>query len=143
MIGEGLAILQEIEAPHREKIETAWAATRPCPSDPMAAVRWGVAQALDRALAREGPSWLAHRARIQDARRNLFRGSSWAESIHSRIRVDQQVVRHLGHEFLALLALAHNATPFRGDKRRGKSPLEIPGIALPSKSWIDCVPPTE
>lgn len=179
MISEGLAILQDIEAPHRKKIanafnsdrmltfkavievqiecaedrpsclsmeeliETAWTATRPCPSDPMAAVRWGVAQALDRALARECPSWLAHRARIQDALQNLFRGSSWAESINSRIRVDQQVVRHLGNKFLALLALAHNATPFRGGKRRGNSPLEILGIALPAESWIDCVLPTE
>ncbi len=126
-----------------ELIETAWAATRACPSDPMAAVGWGIAQALDRALARECPSWLGHRARIQDSLKNLFRGSSWAESINSRIRVDQQVLKHLGNKFLALLALAHNATPFRGGKRRGKSPLEILGIALPSESWIDCVLTTE
>ncbi len=179
MIREGLAILQEVEAPHRRKIahgfepdriltfkaiieapiecdqdlpsylstedliEVALAAKRPCPTEPLAAVRWGVLQALDRALARECPSWTEHRARTQDAVENLFRGSSWAESINSRIRVDQQVLKHLGNEFLALLALAHNATPFRGGKRRGKSPLEILGIALPAATWMDCELPTE
>ncbi len=179
MIGEGLAILREVEAPHRKRvarafdpdriltfkaiieapidceedlpsclsvedfIDVAMMAKRPCPTESLAAVRWGILRTLDAALEREHPAWPQHRARIQDAVENLFRGSSWAESINSRIRVDQQVLKHLGNKFLALLALAHNATPFRGGKRRGKSPLQILEIPLPAESWIDCVLPTE
>lgn len=179
MIREGIAILRDVEAPHRKRVANAFnpdriltfkaiieapvdfdgslpsclsvedyigvaiAAKRPSPAEPLAAVRWGILRALDGALARECPTWTRHRVRIQDAVENLFRGSSWAESINSRIRVDQQVLKHLGNKFLALLALAHNATPFRGGKRRGRSPLEILGISLPAPTWLDCVLPTE
>lgn len=121
-------------------IEVAQATTGPCPSEPLAALRWTLLQTLDRRLAAQCPTWPLQRQRILDELVLPFRSSSWVESVNSRLRVDQQVLKHL-HGVLALWALWHNATPFRGGKRQGKSPLEILGIPMPSGTWLDWVDP--
>ena len=120
-----------------ELIQVAVEAMRPCPSEPMAAIAWELAQLLDQKLTSECPSWPEHRARIQEEIEQPFRSSSWAECVNRRLRVAQQVLKHLVSNLLALMALAHNATPFTGGKRRGKTPLQILGIETPPGSWRD------
>jgi len=115
--------------------------TRPRPTDPEAELAWMLARLLDQRLTVACPTWPGHRARIQDDIEHLFRSSSWSEAINSRIRVAQHVLEHLGGNFLALLALVHNATPFRGGKRKGKTPLSILGIETPQGTWLDWVRP--
>lgn len=51
----------------------------------------------------------------------------------------QHVRMHLSGKFLALLALVHNAAPFRGGKRRRKTPLSILGTSTPPGTWMDWV----
>jgi len=120
-----------------ELIQVAAVAIRPCPPEPKTAIAWNLARVMDQKLTTECPSWPGHRARIQEEIGQPFRSSSWAECINSRLRVAQQVLKHLGPNLLALLALAHNATPFTGGKRRGKTPLQILGIGTPPGSWRD------
>lgn len=124
-----------------ELIDIAVDAARPRPTDPEAEMAWMLARLLDRRLAEAHPTWPEHRARIQDEVEHLFRSSSWSEAINSRIRVAQQVLKHLGGGYLSLLALVHNTTPFRGGKRRGKTPFEILGIQVPPGDWKDWVRP--
>lgn len=121
-----------------EMIEVVAATMAPCPSEPLAAVHWGILQTLDRNLAKEFPSWPAHRAIIIDTLELPFRSSSWVESINSRLRVDQQVLKKM-RGILPLWTLAHNASPFRWGKRKGKSPFEILGMPVPPGSWLDWV----
>lgn len=114
---------------------------RPRPAEPIAELPWMLSRVVEQKIAADFSSWPQERERIQDRLEHLFRGSSWSESFNSIVRVAQQVKKHLGENFLWLLALAHNATPFRGGKRRGKSPLEILGITTPPGTWLDWVRP--
>lgn len=122
-------------------IEIAMSSTRSRPTDPHGETAWLLSRLLDERLQATCPTWSEHRHRIQDEIEHLFRSSSWSEAINSRVRVAQQVLKHLGDDFLALLALAHNATPFRGGKRKGKTPFELLGIKMPPGTWIDWVRP--
>jgi hypothetical protein len=124
-----------------ELIDLVVALTRPQPTEPKAEIDRCLAVLLDQKLAAAYPTWPDHRARIQDEVQHIFRSSSYSEAINSRLRVAQHVRKHLSGKFLALLALVHNATPFRGGKRRGRTPLSILEIATPPGSWMDWVRP--
>lgn len=124
-----------------ELIDLAVVLTRPQPTEPMAQFDRSLALLLDQKLSADYPTWPDHRARIQDETQHIFRSSSYSEAINSRLRVAQHVRKHLSGKFLALLALVHNATPFRGGKRRGKTPLSILGVQTPPGSWMDWVRP--
>lgn len=121
---------------HRRPGGALWAGQ---PSELRAAIAWDLAQVLDQKLTTDCPSWPEHRARIQEEIGQPFRSSSWVECFNSRLRVAQQVLKHLGPNLLALLMLSHNATPFTAGKRRGQTPLEILGFEAPPGSWRDWV----
>ena len=58
--------------------------------------------------------------------------------MNGRIRVAQVVKKHFGEDFVYLLAIHHNMTPFgRGSVRVGKSPAELMGLDLPTNDWIE------
>ena len=66
------------------------------------------------------------------------RASSSVECVNARIRVAQVVKKHLGEDFVYLLALHHNMSPFgRGSVRVGKSPAELMDLDLPTNDWIE------
>ncbi len=65
------------------------------------------------------------------------RASSLVESFNSQIRIYQQVKKGLHKNFLYLVALKWNLTPFEGGKRKGKSPCQIMGVPLKSDHWLD------
>jgi hypothetical protein len=66
------------------------------------------------------------------------RASSSVECVNARIRVAQVVKKHFGEDFVYLLAVHHNMTPFgRGSVRVGKSPAELLALELPTNDWIE------
>ena len=67
----------------------------------------------------------------------MYRASSLVESYNSQIRIGQQVKKGVSEKHLWLSALKWNVTPFEGGKRKGKSPLELLGIEIESKDWLD------
>jgi hypothetical protein len=67
-----------------------------------------------------------------------FRSSSYVECVNGRIRLIQITRKRFTEDFLYLVAVHHNMTPFgRGSVRKGHSPAELAGLRLPSNDWIE------
>ena len=67
-----------------------------------------------------------------------IRSSSYVECVNGRIRTVQVSRKRLSEDFLYLLALRHNMTPFgRGSVRAGRTAAELAGIDLPTTDWIE------
>jgi transposase len=75
-------------------------------------------------------------SQVSNALYAACRASSLVESFNSQVRVFQQVKKGLHKNFLYLVALKWNMTPFEEGKRKGKSPCELLGVPL-SSNWID------
>ena len=86
------------------------------------------------------PDWGAVelQQRVLECVDQAVRASSSVECVNGRIRVAQVVKKHFGEDFVYLLAMHHNMTPFgRGSVRAGKSPAELMGLDLPTNDWIE------
>ena len=68
---------------------------------------------------------------------NVFRASSLVEALNSHIRLCQQVKKDFGDDFLALVSLHWNMSPFEEGKRKGLSPFQILGIQGKNEKWLD------
>jgi hypothetical protein len=77
------------------------------------------------------------RREVCDALNAACRASSLVESFNSRIRIYQQVKKGLHKNFLYLVALKWNLTPFDGGRRKGKSPCQMMGVTLKSNNWLE------
>ncbi len=67
-----------------------------------------------------------------------IRSSSYVECVNGRIRLLQVSRKRVSEDFLYLVAVHHNMTPFgRGSVRKGHSPAELAGVKLPSNDWIE------
>ena len=78
-------------------------------------------------------------AAVTTALDQTFRASSLVEAFNSHVRVCQQVKKNFGQDFLALLMLHWNMTPFEQGKRKGTSPFQILGLQGPHETWLDCL----
>jgi hypothetical protein len=74
---------------------------------------------------------------VNNALDRVFRSSSLVESFNSHIRLFQQVKKGFHKDFLALVALKWNMTPFEQGKRANKSPFQILGIQSENDHWLD------
>ena len=74
---------------------------------------------------------------VSDILNTAFRASSLVESFNSQIRICQQVKKGLHKDFLYLVALNWNMTPFEEGKRKSKSPCQILGVPLTHTNWLD------
>lgn len=67
-----------------------------------------------------------------------IRSSSYVECVNGRMRSVQVTRKRVSENFLYLVAVHHNMTPFgRGSVRKGHSPAELAGVVLPSNDWIE------
>jgi hypothetical protein len=72
-----------------------------------------------------------------------IRSSSYVECVNGRMRLVQVSRKRVSENFLYLVAIHHNMTPFgRGSVRKGHSPAELAGVVLPSNDWIELLEPT-
>jgi hypothetical protein len=67
-----------------------------------------------------------------------IRSSSYVECVNGRMRSVQVSRKRVSENFLYLVAIHHNMTPFgRGSVRKGHSPAELAGVVLPTNDWIE------
>ena len=67
-----------------------------------------------------------------------IRSSSYVECVNGRMRLVQVSRKRVSENFLYLVAIHHNMTPFgRGSVRKGHSPAELAGVVLPTNDWIE------
>lgn len=76
-------------------------------------------------------------SQVTHALDNVFRASSLVEALNSHIRLCQQVKKNFGDDFLALVSLHWNMSPFEEGKRKGLSPFQILGIQGKNENWLD------
>ena len=67
--------------------------------------------------------------------RGCWRASSLVEGINSVVRMQQARHRKLTPGLLSLKRLYWNCRRFRTGRRRGRSPYELLGVAMPPGSW--------
>lgn len=76
--------------------------------------------------------------KIMSAFETTHRSSASVENVNTRLRLYEQVKKHVDQGFLSLAAVHHNLTPFKdGAKREGKSPAELLGVRLPSLDFFE------
>jgi hypothetical protein len=109
-IRTAVELLQELGVPRLRKIQTYFE-----PDRVLGFLRWG--------LTHPGEP--------------LMRGSSCVEAVNSFLRVDQTVKKHIDQEYLDLLRWFYNTRPFWTGKRKGRSPLDLLGVAVPHRSWLE------
>lgn len=109
-IRTAVALLGELGVPHYRKIQTYFEPER-------------ILSFLDWALAHPDHP--------------ILRASSCVEAVNSFLRVDQTVKKHLGQAYLDLLRWFYNMRPFSTGKRKGRAPLEILGVEVPYRSWLE------
>ena len=72
---------------------------------------------------------------VRGVLRGCWRASSLVEGINSVVRMQQARHRKLTPGLLNLKRLYWNCRRFRTGRRRGRSPYELLGLALPAESW--------
>lgn len=66
------------------------------------------------------------------------RSSSYVECVNGRVQLAQVSRKRVSEDFLYLVAVHHNMTPFgRGSVRPGVSPARLAGVVLPTDDWIE------
>jgi len=70
---------------------------------------------------------------------SLHRSSSGVESINSRLGLYRYTKKRVSDNFANLIALHHNLSPFRTGKRKGKTPAELLGVALPTQDIYELI----
>ena len=61
------------------------------------------------------------------------------DCFNSKLRTVQYIKKHVGQEYLWLLALKRNIEPFAHGKRKEHSPFEWLEIDLGTNNWVDLV----
>lgn len=78
--------------------------------------------------------------KIMSAFETTHRSSASVENVNTRLRLYEQVKKHVDQCFLNLAAVYHNLAPFKdGAKREGKSPAELLGVKLPSLDFFEAL----
>ena len=89
--------------------------------------------------------WWLRRQLVAAVLRQTVRASSAVECMNSVLRMHQGRHRTVTQPMLDLKRLYWNCRPFRGGKRRGRSPYDLLGLTLPTTDWWQLLhtPPTD
>jgi len=104
---------------------------------PAAASARGVAMVATVQLAKQDPAWPVRAERMRRVLRQEWRASSLVECVNSVTRMQQTRHRRLTQGLLDLKRWYWNCRRFRTGRRKGKTPYELLGVALPQGSWWD------
>jgi hypothetical protein len=110
---------------------------RCCGDSHAAAAGRGLALISQVQLAKSDQDWQDKMARFQQALRDTLRASSWVEGVNSVLRMQQARHRRMTQDLLDLKRFYWNMRRFRTGRRKGRSPYEILGLQLPTRSWWD------
>jgi hypothetical protein len=102
-----------------------------------AAAARGIALVAAAQLAKEDAAWPARAERLRRVLRRAWRASSLVECVNSVMRMQQTRHRRLTQGLLDLKRWYWNCHRFRRGRRKGKTPYELLGVALPPGSWWD------
>jgi hypothetical protein len=103
---------------------------------PAAAAR-GLVLVASVQLSKSDPDWSQKMAQFRQVLQDTWRASSLVEGINSVVRMHQHRHRRMTPSLLDLKRLHWNMHTFRSGRRKGRSPAELLGVALPNISWWD------
>jgi hypothetical protein len=126
--GELLAAAVRVEGLRRQPAAARGAS-------PSAAALRGVLLAAGLVLALAGAPGSKAAELVHGALRGVWRASSLVECINSVARMQQGRHRKMTQGLLDLKRLYWNCRAFRTGHRRGKSPYDLQGLALPTRDW--------